>query len=327
MIRPAGLRYRSRHQQVKRFDARRALLESPPVAKLCRKRDMRRFRLPARCLVGRAATCSIVLEDPYASGEHARLLWMGGHWELRDLGSRNGTFLDGRRLEPGRPYTVGPGAELGFGGSEQGWHLEDASPPGAAATDLATNDLVEGDAEILVLPNDGHVAASIYPGSSGGWLLETEDGSVEPVSSQQTVQVQGRAYRLELPVIADQTPMVDLALTLDNIAVRFEVSQDEETVVLVVVLHGQETRLEAREHHYLLLLLARARAQDPEGWIRMPDLCRMLRADENAVNVAIHRARQQLGQAGVEGAAGIVQTSRGRRRFGLERFEITSMPS
>jgi DNA-binding NtrC family response regulator len=41
------------------------------------------------------------LDDAYASANHARLLREAGGWVVLDEGSRNGTFVDGRRLEPG----------------------------------------------------------------------------------------------------------------------------------------------------------------------------------------------------------------------------------
>jgi hypothetical protein len=50
----------------------------------------------------------------------------------------------------------------------------------------------------------------------------------------------------------------------------------------------------------------------------------MLRVDGNALNVAIFRARSQLGAAGVCGAVGIVEVRRGQRRIGVEpdRLEV-----
>jgi pSer/pThr/pTyr-binding forkhead associated (FHA) protein len=46
-------------------------------------------------LIGRTAPSNLCLQDPKVSSAHARLRWTGAGWELRDLGSTNGTFVDG----------------------------------------------------------------------------------------------------------------------------------------------------------------------------------------------------------------------------------------
>jgi hypothetical protein len=46
--------------------------------------------------MGRDGTCAIRFEDPLVSRRHAEVSFAGGHWWLADLGSRNGTLLDGK---------------------------------------------------------------------------------------------------------------------------------------------------------------------------------------------------------------------------------------
>ncbi|GAA3292344.1 MULTISPECIES: FHA domain-containing protein FhaB/FipA [Arthrobacter] len=64
-------------------------------------------------LLGRAQEATLVLEDDYASGRHARLFPQGSRWFIEDLGSTNGTFLGGSQLtralpvEPGVPIRIG----------------------------------------------------------------------------------------------------------------------------------------------------------------------------------------------------------------------------
>lgn len=54
-------------------------------------------------IIGRGGSCDLVLADSKASRRHAYLFRdADGRWELRDLGSVNGVFVDGRRVESAR---------------------------------------------------------------------------------------------------------------------------------------------------------------------------------------------------------------------------------
>jgi FHA domain/Domain of unknown function (DUF1707) len=52
----------------------------------------------ARITIGRATDCDCVLSDPTVSRHHAELLRAADRWVLRDLGSRNGTRVNGMRV-------------------------------------------------------------------------------------------------------------------------------------------------------------------------------------------------------------------------------------
>ncbi len=55
--------------------------------------------LGGRMTVGRLADCEIHLDDANASRLHAALVKEGERWVVEDLGSTNGTLLNGRRIE------------------------------------------------------------------------------------------------------------------------------------------------------------------------------------------------------------------------------------
>lgn len=63
--------------------------------------------------IGRAADNLIRLEDETVSAHHARLMFHAGQWWLEDLGSRNGTSVNGLSLE--EPLVVTYGDEISFG--------------------------------------------------------------------------------------------------------------------------------------------------------------------------------------------------------------------
>src|SRR5437763_10945066 len=49
--------------------------------------------------IGRASDCTIPIKDRYLSRRHAEIVISDGHWVLKDLGSANGTYLNGSRVE------------------------------------------------------------------------------------------------------------------------------------------------------------------------------------------------------------------------------------
>lgn len=63
--------------------------------------------------IGRAMTNDIPLNDNFLSGEHAVLEWDGNSWIVEDLGSTNGSWLNGRELDQPMPLTYGDVIQVG----------------------------------------------------------------------------------------------------------------------------------------------------------------------------------------------------------------------
>jgi hypothetical protein len=53
--------------------------------------------------IGRDAACGLIVEDGRVSKRHARMRWTGRGWLLEDLGSKNGTTLNGAPLSAAGP--------------------------------------------------------------------------------------------------------------------------------------------------------------------------------------------------------------------------------
>ena len=70
--------------------------------------------------VGRLPSCELVINDPSVSKQHAVLSWhaQAGACTVEDLGSTNGTLLNGQRLEPRREAFVRDGFLLRFGDAD-----------------------------------------------------------------------------------------------------------------------------------------------------------------------------------------------------------------
>ena len=76
-------------------------------------RDIYRL-MPGQVIsVGRAATNRIALQDEVCSRNHCELYHSDGAWMLRDLGSRNGTYVDGTAITGDCPLQPGQLIEIG----------------------------------------------------------------------------------------------------------------------------------------------------------------------------------------------------------------------
>lgn len=71
----------------------------------------RPFMAPAM-LIGRERSCDIILDNLSVSRQHARLSWRRGRFVVEDLGSSNGTTLNGTRVQE---QLVGPQDRVGVG--------------------------------------------------------------------------------------------------------------------------------------------------------------------------------------------------------------------
>ncbi len=71
------------------------------------------FPLDAVTSLGRDVNNSIVIDDPFASTEHAVLTFRGRDWYVEDLGSTNGTYVNGNRVDGVAPLGFGDEVQIG----------------------------------------------------------------------------------------------------------------------------------------------------------------------------------------------------------------------
>ena len=76
----------------------------------------------AGATIGRSRQSDVVLSDPNISRQHAEIRPRGGSWVLTDLGSTNGSRLNGRTVE--RSEVIRPGDEIELGSTVLRFELE-----------------------------------------------------------------------------------------------------------------------------------------------------------------------------------------------------------
>jgi pSer/pThr/pTyr-binding forkhead associated (FHA) protein len=71
------------------------------------------LNLSSPVLIGRNPEATLVLDDDYASGRHARIYPQDGRWFVEDLASTNGTFLGRERISGPTPLSAGSALRIG----------------------------------------------------------------------------------------------------------------------------------------------------------------------------------------------------------------------
>ena len=71
------------------------------------------FALDAITSLGRDVNNSIVLEDDFVSATHAALTYRGRAWYVEDVGSTNGTFVNGGQVDGLSPVAFGDEIQVG----------------------------------------------------------------------------------------------------------------------------------------------------------------------------------------------------------------------
>jgi pSer/pThr/pTyr-binding forkhead associated (FHA) protein len=63
--------------------------------------------------IGRSDRVTVAVDDPYVSDEHASIAPDGDGWVVRDLGSTNGTYLNGAKVTQPTPVNAGDQVRVG----------------------------------------------------------------------------------------------------------------------------------------------------------------------------------------------------------------------
>jgi len=313
------------------------------MGRLSRPDGSTHYELTAETSVGRAASATLRLGQAHISLQHASLRWTErGCWELRDLLSKNGTYIAGQRIAAGTPVRLEPGAAVAFGSPADVLIVSDVSPPRPmlvrADADGSVEPIFLSDS-LIGLPSLDDPTVSLFRGDAGGWFIESRE-RMGALADGDLISIGSEHWRCCLPTTPDETAMVGASsgvLLLADVELRLLVSRDEESVDLVVVEGGREIPLGQKACHYLLLTLARGRlgldlpssAFMADGWLGVTTLLDLLQVSEQHLNVDIFRIRQSLKAAGVLDAVSLVERDPQQRRvrLGTARVAISRQES
>jgi hypothetical protein len=282
--------------------------------------------------VGRASNASLRIAERYVSVQHALLRWTASVWELKDLGSRNGTFLNGQRIVAGEFHALDVGHRIAFGKAEQEWVLSEGSAPRTLVVPTDDGDPIEAEGDLIAIPSPQDPSATVYRATDGSWMLE-QDLAVTSISNQQTFVAGGKTWKFSCPDNIWKTSLATFAsLEVRHLQLVFSVSRDEEHVRLQALCGTQKLEFGDRGHNYLLLTLARRRLEDvqsglPEGscgWVYQDDLAHDPSMAPPQLNIDVFRIRRQFAATGVTDAAAIIERRPRTKqlRIGAEKLSI-----
>jgi pSer/pThr/pTyr-binding forkhead associated (FHA) protein len=153
-----------------------------PHLKLLDLAAKRPYRVDTQdAVVGRDPNNAIPMQgeaSAVVSSRHARLIREDGHWWVEDIGSRNGTFVNGRRLASGAKERLKVGDEIGFGATGPKLKVEEAVGRSLAVT-MAESGMSGGMATMAEMPT--HAPEPVTPPAPVGkqpvrLALKTGDG-------------------------------------------------------------------------------------------------------------------------------------------------------
>jgi hypothetical protein len=286
-------------------------------------------------LVGRGGQCNLRLSAQYVSTQHALIRWNGEGWELVDRGSRNGTFLDGVRLDRGTSHSLSAGSVIAFGHPNERWAVADTLAPQVCVLDIETNTALIGADGVIGVPSDEEPQCTVYRDTDGCWKLESADTSPRVIEDGHVWETAGKHWRFSAPRAVGPTATSEQSTQEKSSTLCFAVSPDEEFVHLTLEFATRKVSLGSRAHNYLLLLLARARATDRDaglsettcGWLYKEDLADALRTTPEQVDGEVHRIRKHFAQHGLEESATIVERRPRTKqlRLGTAAFRISRL--
>ena len=274
------------------------------MAKIINLNTEEQVTLMLQHLFGRHPNSShTLLFSPDASRMHATIFWDRGMWVLQDSSS-NGTYVNGKLIHRGSAHHLHLGDLINFASlSGDTWRIVDLSPPNSLLIPVTPGLPTVVLKDLTVLPNEDQPENTLYISASGHWVCESESG-VSVLKTGDLVGSREQAWRfIEASATAETLHNDVLVLaTVEQTSIQFVVSQNEEHVAMKLIMGEQEYDLGQRNHHYLLLILARKRLEDiaqglrasEQGWIDKELLSKMLGQSENHINIQIYRFRKQI---------------------------------
>lgn len=177
--------------------------------------------------VGRTSACDLPIQDPTVSRNHAELEVVEDGVRVRDLGSTNGTFLDGERITDA---VAAPGARLAFG--KVAFQVRDGPSAGASEELLGEESLDATFLRQLPVHGPADIAAQLSDSPQGASLLRIGGTSREERQARKLALLIDIAKELsqqtEIDVLLDKVVGLTFqVMSVDRVAIHMKGPDDE----------------------------------------------------------------------------------------------------
>lgn len=118
--------------------------------------------------LGRGQECTVVLPDALCSRVHASIVYTSGRWRIRDAGSRNGTYVNGSRVDEA---VLDDGHTIRLGGTEFVFHTSDLPPTVGGSAGLHAAQTLISSVPLVPLDLDPAAQALVHHGEHANHLV------------------------------------------------------------------------------------------------------------------------------------------------------------
>ncbi|WP_166826332.1 FHA domain-containing protein [Thalassoroseus pseudoceratinae] len=205
--------------------------------------------LKPETLIGRSAECNLRVASKEISRKHCRILVTDDTVSIRDLGSANGTFINGYRLDADTDYTVAPDSELTVGGVD---FLVQFTPPANEASEedhtVAESEQASRPKTVSKVP-DETVAEAPVEQVEEEW--DSEDSGEIPLSTEEGEELQDSDAAIpiddDLDDLTGNAESSDPALPVDADSDELLVDDDDPGTVAEVMDVDEDANIEDEE--------------------------------------------------------------------------------
>jgi hypothetical protein len=265
--------------------------------------------------IGRAEHSKLRSDNAATSRDHARISWFHGEWHLRDLGSVQGTFLDGERVAERTEHQLRPGQVVRIAGEDL-VKIVSVEEPRPYARNIDTGEeRGEADDGGIALPDGALLARDLD--SPSGWVLLRDDTSTPWTGADPE-------WELQLPRLSE--PTMEPGRSLANVHITFIVPKNLSRPMGLALRFGEEVvQLRPCQPFFPLYLLARARTERPDGFIERSVLQHQSGLSLKHLDAYLGRARERIVEA-LPDARAILELQRGWRRLRVRPDQLTFVP-